>query len=381
MHRPPIPCVALHRLLLPLALACFALTAVAADSGDSLDLARFRGKVVVVDFWASWCAPCRHSFPWLNEMQAKYARPRPRRHRRQRRSRARATPSASCAKRRPGSRSSTTPTARSPRATTCPACRPRMSSGPTANSSGATSDFARPRGPSARAELVALAGNERRRSLEHAELSSEAKGNRDESNRLDSRLLRIARAARAWAWSRGSATCSRARRCRWTPIRSMPRSTITSISARKPPAAGAASAAAAAAAIDRSGARHERQRQSQRRRLPLRRARCSAPPRAAPVKADEADRWSFDTALLYYGESDDRVQDVSAAIAAQRAIRRRAQARSHADCRHAHRRVGERRDRARRAADVHQPVGSTPCTRRRPAKCRSTTRSSTRASR
>jgi thiol-disulfide isomerase/thioredoxin len=30
------------------------------------------GKVVWVDFWASWCAPCRRSFPWMNEMHAKY---------------------------------------------------------------------------------------------------------------------------------------------------------------------------------------------------------------------------------------------------------------------------------------------------------------------
>lgn len=29
-------------------------------------------KVIYVDFWASWCVPCRKSFPWLNEMQAKY---------------------------------------------------------------------------------------------------------------------------------------------------------------------------------------------------------------------------------------------------------------------------------------------------------------------
>ncbi|MCB1844387.1 MAG: TlpA family protein disulfide reductase [Halioglobus sp.] len=32
-----------------------------------------RGKVVLVDFWASWCVPCRRSFPWLNDMQEKYA--------------------------------------------------------------------------------------------------------------------------------------------------------------------------------------------------------------------------------------------------------------------------------------------------------------------
>jgi thiol-disulfide isomerase/thioredoxin len=38
----------------------------------ALDLEAHRGKVVVLDFWASWCVPCRRSFPWLNAIQARY---------------------------------------------------------------------------------------------------------------------------------------------------------------------------------------------------------------------------------------------------------------------------------------------------------------------
>ena len=38
----------------------------------AVNLAAWKGKVVFIDFWASWCAPCRLSFPWLNEMQARY---------------------------------------------------------------------------------------------------------------------------------------------------------------------------------------------------------------------------------------------------------------------------------------------------------------------
>jgi len=49
-----------------------ALPTYAAKTGSALDLSAHRGKVVMVDFWASWCGPCRQSFPWLNKMSAKY---------------------------------------------------------------------------------------------------------------------------------------------------------------------------------------------------------------------------------------------------------------------------------------------------------------------
>jgi thiol-disulfide isomerase/thioredoxin len=43
-------------------------------AAPTFDVDRYRGKVVVLDFWASWCKPCRQSIPWLNEMKSRYAR-------------------------------------------------------------------------------------------------------------------------------------------------------------------------------------------------------------------------------------------------------------------------------------------------------------------
>lgn len=40
--------------------------------GETVSLEKLRGKVVYLDFWASWCSPCRKSFPWMNQIQSKY---------------------------------------------------------------------------------------------------------------------------------------------------------------------------------------------------------------------------------------------------------------------------------------------------------------------
>jgi thiol-disulfide isomerase/thioredoxin len=64
-------------------LTCLSTTAFASDSAPEftlpaiskpgeVKLSDYKGHVVYLDFWATWCSPCRKSFPWMDEMQQRY---------------------------------------------------------------------------------------------------------------------------------------------------------------------------------------------------------------------------------------------------------------------------------------------------------------------
>jgi DsbE subfamily thiol:disulfide oxidoreductase len=42
------------------------------QSNKTISLDMEKGQVLLVDFWASWCGPCRESFPWMTSIQSKY---------------------------------------------------------------------------------------------------------------------------------------------------------------------------------------------------------------------------------------------------------------------------------------------------------------------
>jgi len=79
----------LRKILLGAAFSIFAATSLASSSlegqsapdfvlksatGQNLRLSEYRGDVVMINFWATWCGPCRQEMPLLDELYTRYQR-------------------------------------------------------------------------------------------------------------------------------------------------------------------------------------------------------------------------------------------------------------------------------------------------------------------
>ncbi len=48
--------------------------ALKSSTGENMRLSEYRGDVVMVNFWATWCGPCRQEMPLLDELYQRYSR-------------------------------------------------------------------------------------------------------------------------------------------------------------------------------------------------------------------------------------------------------------------------------------------------------------------
>lgn len=48
--------------------------ALKSSTGENLRLSEYRGDVVMINFWATWCGPCRQEMPLLDELYSRYER-------------------------------------------------------------------------------------------------------------------------------------------------------------------------------------------------------------------------------------------------------------------------------------------------------------------
>jgi len=48
--------------------------ALKSSTGENLRLSEYRGNVVMINFWATWCGPCRQEMPLLDELYTRYER-------------------------------------------------------------------------------------------------------------------------------------------------------------------------------------------------------------------------------------------------------------------------------------------------------------------
>jgi thiol-disulfide isomerase/thioredoxin len=68
----PLALLAVHRRACALAPGDAAPALELEGPAGPVSLAALQGRVVYLDFWASWCPPCRQSFPWMDGLQARY---------------------------------------------------------------------------------------------------------------------------------------------------------------------------------------------------------------------------------------------------------------------------------------------------------------------